>query len=166
MFTTNTPWNKFVLRIPINAPKKALYMAWATAEGINTWFLRKCRYWDADGLELSPTTPVQKGTYHWVWHGHSDAVFEKSEVLDSNGLDYFKFGFEGCIVTIHIEEKDGYCLLSLTQEAIVFDKNPAENLYVQCGFGWTFYLTNLKSILEGGLDLRNKDMALLGVLNA
>lgn len=166
MSSKNSPWNKFVLRIPINSTKEKLYHAWATADGINSWFLRKCTYWDTDGNQLSPATSIKKGNYHWVWHGHSDAVFEKNEVLDSNGVDYFKFGFEGCVVTINIEEKEGYCLLSLTQEEIVFEENPEENLYVQCGYGWTFYLTNLKSILEGGLDLRNKDMELLGVLNA
>ncbi len=166
MTTSTSPWHKFVLRIPIKVSKIALYNAWATADGINAWFLRKCTYWEEDGTKLSSTTPIKKGKYHWVWHGHSDAVFEKSEVLDSNGIDYFKFGFEGCVVTVHIEEKADYCLLTLTQEEVVFKENPDENLYVQCGYGWTFYLTNLKSIMEGGLDLRNKDMELLGVLNA
>jgi hypothetical protein len=37
---------------------------------------------------------------------------------------------------------------------------------VGCGEGWTFYLTNLKSILEGGVDLRNKEMKLKNVINS
>lgn len=159
-------WQKFVHKIPIKASKSVIYQAWATEAGIKSWFLRKCTYWDAKQQQLSPSTPITKGTYHWIWHGHPDSVFEKNEVLESNGLDYFKFGFEGCIVTVEIEEKKGYCLLSLTQEEIVFKEDPKENLYVQCGLGWNFYLTNLKSILEGGIDLRNKDMEIKGVLTA
>lgn len=31
--------------------------------------------------------------------------------------------------------------------------------------GWTFYLTNLKSILEGGFNLRNKNNKLGDVVN-
>ena len=166
MLESNSNWNQFIRRIPIKASKEQLYNAWATAAGINSWFLRKCRYWDTEGQLLSPSMLVSKGKYHWVWHGHADTVFEKNEVIESNGIDYFKFGFEGCMVTINIEEKADYCLLTLTQAEIVFDENPSENLYVQCGYGWTFYLTNLKSVLEGGLDLRNKDMEVKGVLNA
>jgi hypothetical protein len=32
--------------------------------------------------------------------------------------------------------------------------------------GWTFYLANLKSVLEGGLDLRNKNARLQRLVNA
>ena len=35
-----------------------------------------------------------------------------------------------------------------------------------CLEGWTFYLTNLKSVIEGGLDLRNKNLDIKGVINA
>jgi hypothetical protein len=31
---------------------------------------------------------------------------------------------------------------------------------VQCQLGWTFYLANLKSVIEGGVDLRNKNVDL------
>jgi len=34
-----------------------------------------------------------------------------------------------------------------------------------CASGWAFYLVNLKSIYEGGLDLRNKTPALKHMLN-
>lgn len=34
-----------------------------------------------------------------------------------------------------------------------------------CSNGWTFYLTNLKSVYEGGLDLRNKDEKLSAMIN-
>jgi len=38
--------------------------------------------------------------------------------------------------------------------------------YIGCGKGWTFYMANLKSILEGGIDLRNKNAAIQNVINA
>ena len=37
---------------------------------------------------------------------------------------------------------------------------------VGCKTGWTFYLANLKSLLEGGIDLRNKDELLKDVINS
>lgn len=159
-------WKEFVRKIPVKASRKALYKAWATEEGITSWFLRECSYTnEKDGL-LFPNTPISKGSYHWKWHGHPDNVFEDNKVIESNGIDFFKFGFEGCIVTINIEEQEGFCMVTLTQGEVLFNENPDENLYVQCGYGWTFYLANLKSVYEGGLDLRNKDVSIKGVLNA
>jgi hypothetical protein len=38
--------------------------------------------------------------------------------------------------------------------------------FIECGKGWTFYMTNLKSILEGGIDLRNKNERKQNVINA
>jgi hypothetical protein len=37
---------------------------------------------------------------------------------------------------------------------------------VGCQLGWTFYLTNMKSIAEGGIDLRNRDIDFKNVVNA
>jgi hypothetical protein len=47
-------------------------------------------------------------------------------------------------------------------------ENPGEQQYffIECGLGWTFYLANLKSILEGGLDLRNKNPEIQKMINA
>jgi hypothetical protein len=40
------------------------------------------------------------------------------------------------------------------------------NYHVGCKAGWTFYLANLKSILEGGIDMRNKKTRLKEMLNS
>ena len=39
-------------------------------------------------------------------------------------------------------------------------------IFLECGEGWAFYLTNLKSHLEGGIDLRNRNERITGVVNA
>jgi len=54
----------------------------------------------------------------------------------------------------------------LWQENIPTDEKAKVSWHLGCATGWTFYLTNLKSILEGGLDLRNKDELLTNVVNA
>jgi hypothetical protein len=46
------------------------------------------------------------------------------------------------------------------QEHIPQESDPEKNLYVQCQLGWTFYLANLKAVMEGGKDLRNKRVEL------
>jgi hypothetical protein len=41
-----------------------------------------------------------------------------------------------------------------------------QHYFIECGSGWSFYLVNLKSILEGGPDLRNKNPDVKHVINA
>jgi hypothetical protein len=40
------------------------------------------------------------------------------------------------------------------------------NYHLGCKTGWTFYLANLKSLMEGGIDLRNKNEKIQRVINA
>ena len=40
------------------------------------------------------------------------------------------------------------------------------SIYVDCSYGWTFFLANLKSVLEGGIDLRNRNVDIKNVVNS
>jgi hypothetical protein len=161
-------WNEFNIRIPVNPSIPDLYSAWATQQGIERWFLRSAIYKTSQGSLRGVAEPVQKGDrYHWLWQGYPDDVSESNAVLDANGRDYFQFEFTGqCIVSIRLEPIKGLTMVNLRQHNIPDDSNPATNLFVGCQLGWTFYLTNLKSIFEGGIDLRNKDTDFTSVVNA
>lgn len=70
-----------------------------------------------------------------------------------------KFTFTGgSIVTVEISSRNGVSLIELSQENIPEESDPSKNLFVQCQVGWTFYMANLKSVIEGGIDLRNKKL--------
>ena len=167
MSSTSHSWSKFVKRVTINADPQTVYNAWATQSAIETWFLRQSIF-STEGSEKKPDEPIQSGdAYEWRWYGHSDDVTEYGEILIANGKDTLQFTFTGnCIVTVNTHIEDGETIAELTQENIAADDNPATNLYVGCGEGWTFYLANLKSVLEGGLDLRNRNANIRKVVNA
>jgi hypothetical protein len=57
-------------------------------------------------------------------------------------------------------------MVELRQQNIPEDENAETNLFVHCQTGWTFYLTNLKSVYEHQVDLRNKDNKLGKVVTA
>lgn len=161
-------WSRFVIRISINEPIEILYHAWATRAGIESWFLRLSEYKNKDGEERAPEEKVQVGdTYKWLWHGYSDDTVEYGQILDLNNKDYFKFSFgKAGICTVNIKTEAGEHMVELIQEAIPTDEQGKLNYYVGCKTGWTFYLANLKSIVEGGIDLRNKNVELQQVLNS
>jgi len=161
-------WSLFVTRIPINAPPQDLYDAWTTRKGMEHWFLRSAEFKGRDGVLRKDDEHVQYGdTYAWRWHGWPDDIEEHGKILICNGHDYlqFKFGEAGiCTVTIKVE--NGYTIVELVQSDIPVDEHGMHFYHLGCKTGWTFHLTNMKSIFEGGLDLRNKDVNLNNVINA
>ena len=162
-------WAIFTKRITINAPLDEVYRAWATPGGLERWFLRKATFRSVEGKARDENALVQKGdAFTWHWHGHPDSVVEKREVISANDKDKVQFTFSGgCLVTVVLKPiGDGVVVCALTQENIPFDDNPQTSLFVGCGEGWTFYLANLKSYLEGGIDLRNKNPTITHVINS
>ena len=155
---TDDRWTKFKLTANVDADVRSVYEAWATQAGLETWFLRKAEFCTIAGRQREPQEFIKKeDTYSWYWHGYTDETVEYGQVLENNGADLIKFTFSGdSIVTVDIQNKFGVTIIELTQENIPIENDPEKNLYVQCQIGWTFYLANLKSVIEGGKDLRNK----------
>ena len=158
---SNDKWTFFKIVGDYNIDIKTLYDAWSTSQGIEKWFLRTADF-HQNAEKLGPAEQVNAGdTYQWFWHGWDDSVSEKGMILEANGIDFIKFTFAGaCIVTVSLTIRDEITMITLTQENIPEESDPQKNLFVQCQTGWTFYLTKLKSVIEGGLDLRNKRLDL------
>jgi uncharacterized protein YndB with AHSA1/START domain len=161
-------WSQFTLRIPIKADREIIYRNWTAREGLEYWFLRKAEFKKPDGSLRENNEAVQVGdTYEWMWHGWSDEVMEKGKVLEMNGTDYFKFSFgKAGDVTIKLVQEDGEKIVELTQDNIPNDEEGKITWHIGCTKGWNFYLTNLKSLLEGGIDLRNRNEKLKDVINS
>lgn len=161
-------WKEFKKRIPINAPAKSIYAAWSTQQGLESWFLRLAEFTKPDGTLRAKNSSIEKGDkYKWLWHGYDDAVAEQSEILLANDWDMIRFGFSGgCVVNVSIIQEEGENICELVQQMPMEDENEQQYFFIECGKGWTFYLTNLKSILEGGHDLRNKNVSIKNVVSA
>lgn len=161
-------WSSFSKRIPIQADAEKIFDAWTIPEKLESWFLRKAHFSKSDKAEHSYDSRIKEGdTYRWYWYGWSDEVMEKGEILEvrTNKSLKFIFGKAG-VVEVSINEESGAMICELTQSEIPVDDDAKVNYYLGCGEGWTFYLTNLKSVLEGGVDLRNKNVELKGVINS
>jgi uncharacterized protein YndB with AHSA1/START domain len=165
-------WTSFTKRIAINAHTDVVYRSWATKQGMESWFLRQCNYTGPGGEALPEDMPVQKENhYTWYWHGWPDETKENGTILEANGVDTlsFTFGQEGAagmICTVRVFAEEGETICELVQKNIPLDDMSKSNYFVGCNTGWTFYMANLKSILEGGIDLRNKNVAVKNVLNS
>ena len=159
-------WTTFTKRITIGYPMRSIYEAWAIPSQMERWFVRTAEYAGLDGVLRGHDIEVQPGDgYVWRWHGHLDDVSESGVVTEANGLDRFAFTFsKGSLVTVSIVEENGETIVSLTQSGIPDEDE--RSIFVGDAEGWTFYLANLKSVLEGGIDLRNKNFEIKDVINS
>jgi uncharacterized protein YndB with AHSA1/START domain len=161
-------WKQFTKRITIHADAKLIFNAWSTQTGLEKWFLRSAEFKMRDGTLREKDQPVQKGDrYKWLWFGYDDAIAEEKEILFSNDTDELEFSFSGgCLVRVVIKQEAGETICELQQTMPMDDEAEQRYFFIECGKGWTFYMTNLKSILEGGVDLRNKNGKIQSLINA
>ena len=161
----NFNWTQFVKRIYIKTDVQSAYDFWTKSGELEKWFLSKASFFSTDGERIDQAATVESGSkYSWNWFAQN--YHEEGTVLFANGKDCIQFTFAGnCKVEVKLTELNAQVMVELTQTEIPLDDNSKKNIRLGCAFGWTFYLINMKSVLEGGLDLRNKDTDLTGVVN-
>ncbi|MBK7969500.1 MAG: SRPBCC domain-containing protein [Bacteroidia bacterium] len=158
-------WTQFTKRIAIKAPLEDLYKAWTSSNELEKWFLKKARFFDENNQEISLSEPVSpKNTYLWNWFLYEET--EKGEITIANGKDHLQFTFAGsCLVDVTFSREHEHTIVELKQTGIPLDDKSKQFIRLGCSSGWSFYLVNLKSVYEGGLDLRSKDERLRPMVN-
>jgi uncharacterized protein YndB with AHSA1/START domain len=148
-------WEKIQLAIYCDAPLDVVRWHWRTEAGITRWFVPKCEFKSRNGERLNEIEPIKAGDrYRWEW---ANGVVEEGAILGSDSEDVVNFSFgEATSVSVTLRAEGGRTLVELEQ-ITDGDEEQRVSVYKDCQQGWTFYLTNLKSMIEGGLDLREVD---------
>lgn len=157
-------WSSFTRKISIAADKQLIFDHRITQDKLEQWFLNQAIFNNEDQEPRDRFSPIVKGdTYQWSWYGSDNLA--QGEIIENNKRDALRFTFLECMVSMMVKTENNENIIELTQSDIPLDEKSRMNYFVECTRGWTFYLTNLKSILEGGIDLRNKNNDLSGVIN-
>lgn len=153
----NFDWTAFSLKILVKASMSDVYNAWTKASELEKWFVKKGNFSNKERQVISKETSAENGfSYEWNWYLYEPT--ERGRYLQANGKDHIQFTFAGdCIVDVKLSEKEGSILVELSQKDIPTDDISKKEIRLGCQNGWAFYLVNLKSKCEGGLDLRNKN---------
>lgn len=161
----NFDWTQFTLDIAINSSMESLYDAWAVSSELERWFLSDAKYFDLSGSPLTKTEQATAGhSYEWQWHLWD--VTEGGKITSANGKDHIQFTFaDNCLVDINLKEFQDGVIVTLKQSNIPTDDESKKNVRLGCHTGWSFYMVNMKSIYEGGIDLRNKNTRLKPMVN-
>lgn len=151
-------WSRFEVRIPLEKEAEVIKELWMTQQNLEKWFLRKAEFTTPNGEKRKRTEVIKPGdTYKWQWHGWPESVEEHGKLLEPETGEFIRFIFgKAGLVSVRIRKDNHKMILVLLQENIPQDEESRMNFHVGCKTGWTFYLLNLKSLLLGGPDLRNK----------
>lgn len=158
-------FSEFKLRVNIRSTVENAYRAWASPAGLESWFL-KLTVKDQNGHVRTGEELIQEGDeYELGTYTKPDVVFLTGKILKANGKDLFSLTFsKGCPVTVSIYREQDETIVQLLESNLPTDEESVRKHFVNDSKGWIFYLTNLKSVLEGGLDLRNKNAAITNVI--
>ena len=149
--------DQFTHAIYLNAPLEKVYEYAATPSGIIKWFMGKAKYFYKDKHIRLGNDLVQKGdTFLWNWLEKDLEL--KGIVTEAVENKTFQFTFSPLyLVTLKFYTEKGRTKLTLTQEyQESADKNDFN--YINCCTCWVFFLTNLKSVIENGTDLRETEV--------
>ena len=163
---TDHDFSQFKLRVNIKTSIENAYHAWTTADGLNAWFLGGLVFSDSNGMQRPGDALAEPNDEYTCYFANKPGVVAmKGKVLRANGKDLYSFTFsKGCPVTITIYAEQGETIVELIESNLPTDEETIKRHYVGDSKGWIFYLTNLKSVLEGGLDLRNRNEDLKNVI--
>ena len=135
-------------KILLNADIGSCFDAFATDRGLSQWLLERARY-IADGKESSHPVPGSRYLFDWKKNYSLSGV-----ILDIKTPDYIRFTFGSSFeVEVYFKSRAARQTEILLVQYNLFP-NTDSFPYINCCVCWGFFLTNLKSALEYGIDLR------------
>ncbi|MFI5135298.1 MAG: hypothetical protein ACHQD9_05560 [Chitinophagales bacterium] len=164
----NFDWSKFTLQISVRAETQSVYNAWAVPTALEKWLVSKAEFSIAFTILKSQFDLVQDGDcFEWSWKhdGILDGV--KGKIVEANGENFLRFILDDTsMLCVTIRKENGETLVELFHKNISANDEALIVNYLSYLKEWSFYLTNLKSFLEGGIDLRTKEIRIMEAVHA
>ena len=146
-------WSKFEIVFYYDQPVEQVFRCWASASGLEAFFIEKASYHSAAGERRARNAMVEKGDqFHWDWR---QSLNLEGEVLNVAENSEFSFTFGDMKVQVYFSRVGSQTELYLLQSEIPDTQDGRVMGHLNCRSCWVFFLTNLKSVLDTGQDLRD-----------
>jgi len=146
-------WSQFHVRMYYLAPLAQVFRCFSTAAGLESFFIQKAVHTTIDGAPCSPDAQVQPGDrYHWTYvHKYSHGG--EFTTVETNRRVGFTFGT--MTVDIHFRDVGEAIEVDLHQRNCATTDPERAWQHLNCRSCWIYFMTNLRSVLAGGPDLRD-----------
>ena len=148
-------WSRFHIGLFLNARPQRVFRAWATAQGLESFFIKKATFTGKDGGVRRADEPAHVGDTYDFQFVHDFRL--RGNVLEVSEPQRFKFTFGGSM-TVDVEialQSDGRTRCALTQESIPTEQSERPYSHMNCRSCWIYFLMALKARLEHGIELRD-----------
>lgn len=148
-------WSQFHVRMYYLAPLETVFRCFSTAAGLESFFIRKAVLTAPDGTRRGPEEPFQGGdTYHWTYvHDFAHG----GEILEVEPDRLVRFTFGTMEVAVRFRDVGEATEVDLHQTNCATEDPDRAWQHVNCRSCWIYFLTNLRSVLGGGRDLRDHE---------
>lgn len=156
-------WTQFKREVFIQADLPTVFQAWAKPAEITKWFIATATAVTPENKTRPASQMMQIGDrYHWQWHQELQANGTILDMCENERLQ-FTFGDkepgsdEKIIVTVNFNDLGDRTSITLHQENLPDTEQGHVRWHMGCNMGWSFFMTNLKALLEHGVDLRETE---------
>lgn len=144
---------RFHHSILLNRTTDEVFSMFGMAGGLEQWFQGEAVYTAKDNGLRKRGKPIQnRDSFYWKWLAKDFSL--PGMVLDVSPGKSAEFTFGSLFnIKMSVSSQNGRTLFTIEQWYINgVQKN--DFAYINCCTCWVFFLTNLKSVLEHGIDLR------------
>ncbi len=148
-------WSHFHIGMHLQTTQQAVFRAWSTSQGLESFFIRQAMFTSPEGAPRRPDEVAHAGdSYHFKFVHNFELG---GQVLEVDEPNRFKFTFGGTMtVAIDISAlEDGRTRCLLTQGGIPTDESERPYSHMNCRSCWIYFLMALKARLEHGIELRD-----------
>ena len=146
-------WSKFEIVFYYDQSIDDVFRFWVTGAGLEAFFIEKAYFESIAGVKRAANDMIEKGDQHrWKWR---QPFTVSGEVLNVKYNQEFSFTFGSMKVSIYFSSVGNQTELFLVQSEIADTPDGRVFGHLNCRSCWVFFLTNLKSVLETGRDLRD-----------
>jgi uncharacterized protein YndB with AHSA1/START domain len=150
-------WSAFEIAFYYDRGVRDVFRAWTSSEGLEAFFVERARFTSPRGSQRAPTETVKTGdAYEWEWRQPLGIEGRVSNVVEDRE---FSFTFGTMNVSVFFAPVGEQTEVHLIQSNIADTPEGRVSGHLNCRSCWIFFLTNLKSVLDGGRDLRDDDPA-------
>ena len=152
---TEYDWSQFHVHMYYLAPREEVFRRFATAAGLESFFVDSAEQKAPDGTPRGRDEIVRSGdTYQWKYV-HDFAHGGTFLAVEPNRLVRFTFG--DMTVEVAFRTVGDATEVDLHQAGCATVDPGRAWQHVNCRSCWIYFLTNLRSVLADGRDLRDRD---------
>ena len=148
-------WSQFYVTMYYREERQTLYQRWASAAGLESFFIAEARHQAPDGRLRDPKELVQTGdTYAWNYV-HDFKSSGQFTLVQPN--EQISFSFGSMHVSIRFRDVRAGTEVRLHQTNCASTDPDRAWQHLNCRSCWIYFFTNLRSVLMTGTDLRDHE---------